>query len=182
MDGRLRLGLLAAAARHVVDGVMVWPVAHLGTSVHPVLDILTELHRYGVKLVVHDYAGDCATVETGGLPAAADLVVDARPQYRARNPCRPNSRPPVASGFRVALQFEQVVRQAPRNSGIGSTKLSRTLNSAMLRVGLITNFWQTLVGEFVLGQCSGLHWLLAHSSLMGRVYVCQDSHGDDDRG
>jgi hypothetical protein len=160
---------------------MVWPVAHLGTSVHPVLDILTELHRYGVKLVVHDYAGDCATVETGGLPAAADLVVDARPQYRARNPCRPNSRPPVASGFRVALQFEQVVRQAPRNSGIGSTKLSRIQVCYAARRADY-QFLANIGGEFVLGRCSGLHWLLAHSSLMGRVYVCQDSHGDDDRG
>jgi hypothetical protein len=36
-----------------------------------------------VKLVIHYHTEDGTTVEAGGLLAAADLLVDARRQYRA---------------------------------------------------------------------------------------------------
>jgi hypothetical protein len=53
-------------------------VAHLGISVNCLLDTLAELHRHGVKLVIHNDNDGGATVEAGGLLATADLLVDAR--------------------------------------------------------------------------------------------------------
>ena len=46
------------------------------------LETLAELCRHGVKLVVHDHAD---AGETGGLLAAADLLVEARRAYRREN-------------------------------------------------------------------------------------------------
>ena len=53
-----------------VDVIVVQSVHHLGTSVDSLLETLAELHRHGVKLVVHNHA---LAVETGVLLAAADL-------------------------------------------------------------------------------------------------------------
>jgi hypothetical protein len=58
-------------------------VSHLGISVDTRLDTVAELHRHGVKLVIHDDADGGATVEAGGLLVAADLLVEARRRYRA---------------------------------------------------------------------------------------------------
>jgi hypothetical protein len=67
-------------------------MSHLGTSINALLDTLAELHRHGVRVVIHDHAGDGAAVETAGLMAAADLLVDARRRYRAEGiRGRPNS-------------------------------------------------------------------------------------------
>jgi hypothetical protein len=60
--------------------VVVQSLHHLGFSVESLLETLAELHRHGVKLVVHDHAD---LVETGGLLAAADLLVKARRAFAA---------------------------------------------------------------------------------------------------
>ena len=76
--GRNRLPGLAAVngaiVRHEVDVIVVQSLHHLGTSVDSLLETPAEIHRHGVKLVVHDHAN---FVETGGLLAAADLLVEA---------------------------------------------------------------------------------------------------------
>ena len=76
--GRNRLpgltAVLGAIARHEVDVIVDQSLLHLGNSVDSLLETLAELHRHGVKLIVHDHAG---AVETGGLLAAADLLVEA---------------------------------------------------------------------------------------------------------
>ena len=141
--GRNRLpglsALLASIARHEVDVVMVWSVSHLGTSVDTLLDTLAEFHRHGVKVVVHDHANDRAAVETGGLLAAADLLVDARRRYRAEairaGQIRAKAagvrfgRPPLSASrmekARFALQSGKGVRESGRISGISPAKVSR---------------------------------------------------------
>jgi hypothetical protein len=74
--------VLGAIARHEVDAIVVPSLHHLGFSVESLLESLAALHRHGVKLVVHDHAD---LVETGGLLAAADLLVEARRAYRREN-------------------------------------------------------------------------------------------------
>jgi hypothetical protein len=95
-----------------------------------------ELHRHGVTLVVHDHPD---AVETGGLLAAADLLVEARLVYRRENIVAGQlraraagirfERPPVPSGrlekVRAALREGQGVRQAARSAGISAAKVSR---------------------------------------------------------
>lgn len=138
--GRNRLpglsALLSAVSRHEVDVVMVWTVAHLGTSVDALLDTLADLGRYGVKLVVRDQPND---LETGGVIVCADLLVDARRRYRAEavragqlraKACGTRfGRPPVPfhrlERVRAALEAGQGVRQAARSSGISAAKVSR---------------------------------------------------------
>jgi DNA invertase Pin-like site-specific DNA recombinase len=82
--GRNRLpglsAMLNSVARHEVDVVMVWSVAHLGNSVDTLIDTLADQDRYGVKLVAYDRPND---LETGGLMVAADLLLDAWRRYRA---------------------------------------------------------------------------------------------------
>ena len=84
--GRNRLtglaAILGAVVRHEVDAIVVPSLHHLGFSVESLLETLAELHRHGVKLVVHDHAD---LVETGGLLAAADLLVEVRRAYRREN-------------------------------------------------------------------------------------------------
>ena len=84
--GRNRLpglaAVLGAIVRREVDAIVVQSLHHLGSSVDTLLETLAELNRHGVKLVVHD--NDDA-VETGGLLAAADLLVEARQAYRREN-------------------------------------------------------------------------------------------------
>ena len=138
--GRNRLlglaAVLGAIARHEVDAIVVQSLHHLGTSVDSLLETLAELYRHGVKLVVHDHAG---LVETGGLLAAADLLVEARRAYRrerimagqlrARASGVRFGRPPVPPSrlekVRVALRSGQGVRQAARANGISSAKVWR---------------------------------------------------------
>ena len=55
--------------------IVVRSLHYFGTSVDSLLETLAELHRHGVKLVVRDHAH---AVETGGLLAAANLLVEAR--------------------------------------------------------------------------------------------------------
>jgi len=149
--GRHRLpglsALLNSVSRHEVDAVMVWTVAHLGTSVDSLLETLGELRRYGVKLVACDHADD---LESGGLMDAADLLVDARRRYRAEavragqiraKACGPRfGRPPVPPGrlerVRMALESGQGVRQAARSSGISPAKVSR-IRAEMVGAGLM---------------------------------------------
>jgi hypothetical protein len=64
-----------------VDLVTVWSVPLLGMSAQTPLDTLAELHRHRPLVVIHDHADDAATIETGGLLVAADLLVDARRRY-----------------------------------------------------------------------------------------------------
>ena len=84
--GRNRLPGLAAVngaiVRHEVDVIVVQSLHHLGTSVDSLLETLAELHRHGVKLVVHDHADAGSAVETGGMLAAADLLLDIGKAYR----------------------------------------------------------------------------------------------------
>ena len=89
-----------------------------------------------MKLVVHDHAD---AVETGGLLAAADILVDARRAYRRENIVAGQlrarasgvrfGRPPVPPSrlekVRMALQSGQGVRQAARSSGVSAAKASR---------------------------------------------------------
>jgi hypothetical protein len=42
-----------------------------------------RLHLQRLRVVIHDFAHDGAAVETGGMLAAADLLMHARRQYRA---------------------------------------------------------------------------------------------------
>jgi hypothetical protein len=51
---------------------MVWSVSPLGTPVDTLLDTVAELHRHGVKEVIHDRADASGAVATAGLLAAAD--------------------------------------------------------------------------------------------------------------
>lgn len=147
--GRKRLPglatLLNSVSRHEVDTVVVWSVFHLATSVDNLLDILAELHRNSVKLVVHDQVDDVAT---GGLLSCADLLVDARRAYRregviagqlrARAVGVRFGRPPVAPAkierVRVALRSGQGVRETARNSGISAAKVSR-IRAEMMGIG-----------------------------------------------
>ena len=78
-------------------------------------------------------------IETGGLLAAADLLVEARRAYRrekimagqlsARAAGVRFGRPPVPPSrlekVRVALREGQGVRQAARSAGISAAKVSR---------------------------------------------------------
>ena len=132
--GRNRLpglaAMLNAVARDEVDVVMVWSLHHLGTSVDTLLDTLAELHRHGVKLVVHDQPDDGSTVDAGGLLTAADMLVDARRAYRRENIIAGQlraratgvrfGRPPIPSTriekVRLALRSGQGVRQAARTN------------------------------------------------------------------
>jgi DNA invertase Pin-like site-specific DNA recombinase len=155
--GRNRLpglsALLNAVERNEVDTVMVWSLHHLGASVDSLIDTLAELNRHDVKLVVHDHAGDgvtVETVETGGLLAAADLLVDARRRYRAEairagqiraKACGTRfGRPPVPPAriekVRLALRSGQGVRQAARSSGVSPAKASR-IRAEMVGAGLM---------------------------------------------
>jgi DNA invertase Pin-like site-specific DNA recombinase len=116
--------------------VVVPSLHHLGFSVERLLETLAELHRHGVTLVVHDHPD---AVETGGLLAAADLLVEARLVYRRENIVAGQlraraagirfERPPVPSGrlekVRAALREGQGVRQAARSAGISAAKVSR---------------------------------------------------------
>jgi hypothetical protein len=77
-----RSALLASIVHHEVGVVMVW-VSHLGISVDTLFVIPIELHMNGARSIVHDYADDDATVETGGLPTTADFLVAARQRNRA---------------------------------------------------------------------------------------------------
>ena len=138
--GRNRLpglaAVLGAIARHEVDAIVVQSLHHLGSSVDSLLETLAELHRHGVKLVVHDHAD---VVETGGLLAAADLLVEARRAYRRENIVAGQlraraagvrfGRPPVSPSrlekVRMALRKGQGVRQAARSSGVSAAKASR---------------------------------------------------------
>ena len=128
--------LLNAASRNKVDVVMVWTVSHLATSLDTLLDVLADLERFGVMLVVHDRADD---VETGGLLATADILVAARRAYRREGiiagqlkakACGTRfGRPPVPPNrlekVRAALEAGQGVRQAARSTGISAAKVSR---------------------------------------------------------
>jgi DNA invertase Pin-like site-specific DNA recombinase len=128
--------IIGAIARHEADAIVVPSLHHLGFSVESLLETLAELHRHEVKLVVHDHAD---AVETGGLSAAADLLVDAGKAYRRENIMAGQlrarasgvrfGRPPVPSGrlekVRMALQSGQGVRQAVRSGGISAAKASR---------------------------------------------------------
>ena len=128
--------LIHAISRNKVDVVMVWSVAHLATSLDALLDVLADLDRYGVMLVVHDQADD---VETGGLLATADILVAARRAYRREGIIAGQlkakatgvrfGRPPVPPSrlerVRAALEAGQGVRQAARSSGISPAKVSR---------------------------------------------------------
>jgi DNA invertase Pin-like site-specific DNA recombinase len=141
--GRNRLpglsALLASIARHEVDVVMVWSLQHLGVSVDTLLDTLTEFHRRGVKVVIHDHADDRAAGETGGLLAAADLLVNARRRFRAEairvGQIRAKAagvrfgRPPLSASrmekARFALQSGKGIRESGRIGGISPAKVSR---------------------------------------------------------
>jgi DNA invertase Pin-like site-specific DNA recombinase len=139
--------LLHDISRNKVDVVMVWTVSHLAKSLDALLDVLADLDRYGVMLVVHDQADD---VETRGLMAAADLLVDARREYRregiiagqlkARATGVRFGRPPVPSyrleKVRAALEAGQGVRQAARGTGISATKVSH-IRAEMVGAGLM---------------------------------------------
>ena len=138
--GRNRLPGLAAVfgaiVRHEVDAIVVQSLHHLGTLVESLLETLAELHRHSVKLVVQDHSD---LVETGGLLAAADLLVEAGRAYRRENIVAGQlraraagvrfGRPPVPSGrlekVRAALREGQGVRQAARSAGISAAKVSR---------------------------------------------------------
>jgi DNA invertase Pin-like site-specific DNA recombinase len=138
--GRNRLpglaAVLGAIARHEVDVVVVQWLHHLGTSMDSLLETLAALHRHGVTLVVHDHAN---LVETGGLLAAADLLLEARRAYRRENIVAGQlrarasgvrfGRPPVPPSrlekVRVALREGQGVRHAARSAGISAAKVSR---------------------------------------------------------
>ena len=74
--------ILGAIGRHEVDAIVVQSLHHLGFSVDSLLETLAVFHRHGVKLSVHDHAD---AVDTGGLLAAADILVDARRAYRREN-------------------------------------------------------------------------------------------------
>jgi DNA invertase Pin-like site-specific DNA recombinase len=139
--------LLNAASRNKVDVVMVWTVSHLATSLDALLDILADLDRYGVKLVVHDYADG---VENGGLLATADVLVAARRAYRREGIIAGQlrakacgirfGRPPVPSyrleRARAALAAGQGVRQAARSTGLSAAKVSR-IRAEMVGAGLM---------------------------------------------
>jgi DNA invertase Pin-like site-specific DNA recombinase len=128
--------LIHAISRNKVDVVMVWTVSHLAVSLDALLDILADLDRYGVMLVVHDLTDN---VETGGLLASADILVAARRAYRAEavragqlkaKACGTRfGRPPVSpirlERVRAALEAGQGVRQAARATGISAAKVSR---------------------------------------------------------
>jgi DNA invertase Pin-like site-specific DNA recombinase len=130
--------LLRAVTRREVDIVLVRSLHHLGTSVETLLATLAELHRYGVKLVVHDHA-DSGDVEASGLTAAAGLLLETRRAYRRERIVAGQlrakaagvrfGRPPVPQNrlekARVALRSGQGVREAARNSGISAGKVSR---------------------------------------------------------
>ena len=149
--GRNRLpgltAVLGAIVRHEVDAVVVQSLHHLGTSVDSLLETLAELHGHGVKLVVHDHAD---AVETGGLLAAADLLVEARRAYRRENIVAGQlraraagvrfGRPPVPRSrldrVRMALQSGQGVRQAARSSGVSAAKASR-IKAEMVGAGMM---------------------------------------------
>ena len=117
------------------------------SSVDSLLETLAELNRHGVKLVVHDNAD---AVETGGLLAAADLLVEARQAYRRENivggQLRARAagvrfgRPPVPSGrlekVQAALQAGQGVRQAARSCAVSAAKVSR-IKAEMVVAGLV---------------------------------------------
>jgi DNA invertase Pin-like site-specific DNA recombinase len=131
--------LFATIARREVDVVMVWSMSHLGTSVETLLETLAELHRHGVKVVIHDHADDGATVETGGLLVVSELLVDARRRYRAEairaGQIRAKAagvrfgRPPLSASrmekARLALQSGKGIRESGRISGISPAKVSR---------------------------------------------------------
>ena len=120
--------ILGAIARCEVDPIVVQSLHHLGTSVHSLLETLAALHRHDVTLVIHDHPD---AVETGGLLAAADLLVEAGRAYRRENIVAGQlraraagvrfGRPPVPSGclekVRVALRDGKGVRQAARSAG-----------------------------------------------------------------
>jgi DNA invertase Pin-like site-specific DNA recombinase len=139
--------LLNAVSRNKIDVVMVWTVSHLATSLDALLDILADLDRYGVKLVVDDCTDD---VETGGLLAIADVLVAARRAYRregiiagqlrARATGVRFGRPPVASyrleRARAALEAGQGVRQAARSTGLSAAKVSR-IRAEMVCAGMM---------------------------------------------
>jgi DNA invertase Pin-like site-specific DNA recombinase len=128
--------ILGAVVRREVDAIVVQSLHHLGFSVESLLETLAELHRRGVKLVVHDHAD---AVETGGLLAAADILLGARRAYlrdrivagqlRARAAGVRFGRPPVPPSrlekVRMALQSGQGVRQAARTCGISAAMASR---------------------------------------------------------
>jgi DNA invertase Pin-like site-specific DNA recombinase len=138
--GRSRLpglaAVLGAVVRHEVDAIVVSSLHHLGFSVESLLETLAELHRHGVKLVVHDHAD---AVETGGLLAAADLLVEARRAYRRENIVAGQirarasgvrfGRPPVPPSrlakVRVAIREGQGVREAARSCAVSAAKVSR---------------------------------------------------------
>jgi DNA invertase Pin-like site-specific DNA recombinase len=142
--------LMNSVSRHEVDILMVWSICHLGTSLDDLLDTLTELHRYGVKLVVHDQADEVATVETGGLLVAAELLVGARRAYRREGVIAGQmrakavgvrfGRPPVAPAriekVQLALRSGQGVRQAARSIGISAAKVSR-IRAEMVGAGMM---------------------------------------------
>jgi hypothetical protein len=75
-------------------------VSHLGTSGGALLDTLADLHRCGVKVMIHDHADDRAVVETGALMPVADLLVGARRRYSAGA-----VRGPAKTGRRVAVLY-----------------------------------------------------------------------------
>jgi DNA invertase Pin-like site-specific DNA recombinase len=152
--GRSRLpghaATLNAIARQEVDGVLLWSLHHLSTTLDSLLDTLAELHQHGVKLIVHDHSNDAMTVENGGLLSTADLLVDARRAYRreaiiagqlkARACGTRFGRPPLAPAriekVRLALRSGQGVRQAARSSGISPAKASR-IRAEMVGAGLM---------------------------------------------
>ena len=120
--------ILGAIARHEVDAIVVRSLHHLGTSVESLLDTLAELHRHGVKLVVHDHAD---AVETGGLLAAADLLVEARRHIDATREHR---------GRSVEGQDERCSVRAParafRLSGEGASETGCTKRRHQCRQGI----------------------------------------------
>ena len=139
--------MLGAVVRHEVDAIVVQSLHHLGSSVDSLLETLAELNRHGVKLVVPDHAN---SVETGGLLAAADLLVEAQRTYRRENIVAGQlraraagvrfGRPPVSPSrlekVRMALREGQGVRQAARSSGVSAAKASR-IKAEMVGAGLV---------------------------------------------
>ena len=139
--------MLGAVVRHEVDAIVVQSLHHLGSSVDSLLETLAELNRHGVKLVVPDHAN---SVETGGLLAAADLLVEAQRTYRRENIVAGQlraraagvrfGRPPVSPSrlekVRMALREGEGVRQAARSSGVSAAKASR-IKAEMVGAGLV---------------------------------------------
>ena len=104
---------------------MVQALHHLGFSVDGLLETLTKLHRHGVTLVLNDHAEN--SVETGGLLAAADILVEARRAYRRENIVAGQlraraagvrfGRPPVPRGRLDRVRMAPAIRPGRAPSG-----------------------------------------------------------------